>query len=159
MKSMCLMLLCIGVLFAMLSKGEVAFAFSDTPQDSIRLGNKPLNIERDEFGEVYYWIDNDALDLCQVDYSGLYETYMTPIEGQLFEDCTRFFIEGKLLLEQAFVKEPSMQIKQLVIECTAKCGEKVSIRRFTRYEMGEGLEKKVDNFAEEINAAVASMKK
>ena len=104
MKSMCLMLLCIGVLFAMLSKGEVAFAFSDTPQDSIRLGNKPLNIERDEFGEVYYWIDNDALDLCQVDYSGLYETYMTPIEGQLFEDCTRFFIEGKLLLEQAFFK-------------------------------------------------------
>lgn len=104
MKSMYLVFLGIGVLFAMFSKGEVALVFSDNPQDSIRLVNKPLNIERDELGEVYYWIDNDALDFCRVDYSGLYETYMTPIEGQLFEDCTRLFIEGKLLLEQAFFK-------------------------------------------------------
>ena len=58
----------------------------------------PLKIERDALGAVYYWIDNNALDLARIDYSDLYETYMTPIEGQLFEDCTQIFIEGKLCL-------------------------------------------------------------
>ena len=53
----------------------------------------PLKIERDALGAVYYWIDNSALDLGRIDYSDLYETYMTPIEGQLFEDCTQLFIE------------------------------------------------------------------
>ena len=64
----------------------------------------PLKIERDALGAVYYWIDNNALDLARIDYSDLYETYMTPIEGQLFEDCTQLFIEGKLRLEPAFLK-------------------------------------------------------
>ena len=104
MKSMYLMFLGIGVLFAMLAKGKVALVSNDIPQDSIRLGNKPLNIGRDELGDVYYLIDNDALDLGRVDYSALFETYMTPIEGQLFEDCTRLFIEDKLRLERAFFK-------------------------------------------------------
>lgn len=53
----------------------------------------PLKIERDALGAVYYWIDNNALDLARIDYSDLYETYMTPIEGQLFEDCTQLFID------------------------------------------------------------------
>ena len=64
----------------------------------------PLKIERDALGAAYYWIDNNALDLARIDYSDLYETYMTPIEGQLFEDCTQLFIEGKLRLESTFLK-------------------------------------------------------
>lgn len=64
----------------------------------------PLKIERDALGAVYYWIDNNAFDLGLIDYSDLYETYMTPIEGQLFEDCTQLFIKGKLRLEPAFLK-------------------------------------------------------
>ena len=66
--------------------------------NSMPTDTSPLKIERDALGAVYYWIDNNELDLGQVDYSGLYETYLTPIEGQLFEDCTQLFIEGKLLL-------------------------------------------------------------
>lgn len=86
-------------------KGEnAAFASNDTAQDSIISKNKPLKIERDEFGAVYYWIDNNALDLERVDYSELYETYLTPIEGQSFEDCTQLFIKGKLQLEPTFLK-------------------------------------------------------
>ncbi len=64
----------------------------------------PLKIERDALGAVYYWIDNNAFDLGLIDYSDLYETYMTPIEEQLFEDCTQLFIKGKLRLEPAFLK-------------------------------------------------------
>lgn len=61
------------------------------------------------------------------------------------------------LLEQAFVKDSSKTINQLLTETISTIGEKISIRRFVRFEMGEGLEKKVDNFAEEINAQVAKM--
>lgn len=62
------------------------------------------------------------------------------------------------LMEQDFVKDPSKTITQLLNETISSIGEKITIRRFVRYEMGEGLEKKVDNFAEEINAQVAAMK-
>ncbi len=54
------------------------------------------------------------------------------------------------LVEQAFVKDPDKSIKDLVSEKIGEMGEKISIRRFTRYEMGEGLEKKKDDFAEEV---------
>ncbi|MBQ2662254.1 MAG: translation elongation factor Ts [Clostridia bacterium] len=54
------------------------------------------------------------------------------------------------LMEQPYVKDPSTTISALINEATAKIGEKISIRRFVRYEMGEGLEKRQDNFAEEV---------
>ena len=60
------------------------------------------------------------------------------------------FYEENCLLEQAFVKNPDQTVGQLVIEKTAVLGEKLSVRRFVRWERGEGLEKKVENFAEEV---------
>jgi elongation factor Ts len=54
------------------------------------------------------------------------------------------------LLEQPFVKDPDKTIKDLVTEKIAEIGEKISIRRFTRYEMGEGLEKREDDFVDEV---------
>jgi elongation factor Ts len=54
------------------------------------------------------------------------------------------------LVEQAFVKDPEKSIKDLVNEKIAEIGEKISIRRFARYEMGEGLEKRKDDFVEEV---------
>ncbi len=51
----------------------------------------------------------------------------------------------KCLLEQPFVKDPNMTIAQLI-------EGKLSIKSFTRYELGEGLEKRQDNFAEEVMA-------
>lgn len=54
------------------------------------------------------------------------------------------------LLEQPFIKDPDMTIEQLLKEKIAKIGENLNIRRFTRYEVGEGLEKKEENFAEEV---------
>lgn len=54
------------------------------------------------------------------------------------------------LLEQPFVKDPDVTINELLTSKIAKIGEKLSIRRFARFEVGEGLEKKVENFAEEV---------
>ena len=48
-----------------------------------------------------------------------------------------------------------MTIQQYINEKTLQIGEKISIRRFTRYEMGEGLEKRNDNLAEEVAKQMA----
>ncbi|MBR1747386.1 MAG: translation elongation factor Ts [Clostridia bacterium] len=80
------------------------------------------------------------------------------IVDRMVEGRVQKFYKDVCLLEQDFVKDPSMTIAQLLNETISKTGEKITIRRFVRYEMGEGLEKKVDNFAQEINDQVAKMK-
>ncbi|MBR3885568.1 MAG: translation elongation factor Ts [Clostridia bacterium] len=58
------------------------------------------------------------------------------------------------LLEQEFVKNPEITVEQLVNEAILKIGEKITVRRFARFVMGEGLEKKNENFAEEIEKQI-----
>lgn len=60
------------------------------------------------------------------------------------------FYEENCLLEQAFVKNLDQSIQDLITEKIAVLGEKISVRRFVRWERGEGLEKKEENFAEEV---------
>lgn len=64
------------------------------------------------------------------------------------------FYESEVLLAQPYIKDDSGQktIEILVGEYSAKCGEKVVVRRFSRFEVGEGLEKRADNFADEVAA-------
>jgi elongation factor Ts len=54
------------------------------------------------------------------------------------------------LLEQPFVKDEDKTVEQLLSEKSAEIGEKISVRRFVRYELGEGLEKKVSDYAAEV---------
>jgi len=54
------------------------------------------------------------------------------------------------LLEQPWVKDQDVKTQQVLTELVAKIGENVSIRRFVRYELGEGLEKRSDNLADEV---------
>ena len=65
------------------------------------------------------------------------------------------FFKDICLLEQPFVKDPDQTIEKLQTELVASIGEKISIRRFVRFEVGEGMEKKSEDFAAEV-AAVAS---
>ena len=58
------------------------------------------------------------------------------------------------LMEQPFVKDPDKTISDLITESIAKIGENISIRRFTRYQLGEGIEKKEENFAEEVMSQI-----
>jgi elongation factor Ts len=58
------------------------------------------------------------------------------------------------LLDQEFVKDPTKDIRSLMLELSAKTGEKISIRRFTRYALGEGMQKKSEDFASEVAAQV-----
>ncbi|NLZ54663.1 MAG: elongation factor Ts, partial [Thermoanaerobacteraceae bacterium] len=54
------------------------------------------------------------------------------------------------LLEQPFVKDPDRTVKDVLTEQIATIGENMSIRRFVRFERGEGLEKRQDNFVDEV---------
>ena len=60
------------------------------------------------------------------------------------------FFKENCLLEQEYIKDDSKTIETLLKEMIASIGENISIRRFTRFEMGEGLQKKEENFAEEV---------
>jgi len=60
------------------------------------------------------------------------------------------FYKEICLLEQPFVKNPDISVGELLTEKIAKIGENLSIRRFARFERGEGLEKKESDFASEI---------
>ncbi len=62
------------------------------------------------------------------------------------------FYKENCLLDQEFVKNPDQTIEELVKEQIATIGENIKIRRFVRYEMGEGLEKKQEDFAAEVAA-------
>ncbi|GGA39500.1 translation elongation factor Ts [Paenibacillus physcomitrellae] len=71
------------------------------------------------------------------------------VEGRISK-----FYEEICLLDQQFVKDPDKTIATLLNEKISTIGENISIRRFVRYELGEGMEKKVDNFVEEVMAQV-----
>src|SRR5207248_10507278 len=67
------------------------------------------------------------------------------VEGRLNKTYEEF-----VLLDQSFIKDPSQTVGELVTEKIAKTGEKVTIRRFSRYKMGEGLAKRGDDFEDEV---------
>ncbi|MDY2987645.1 MAG: translation elongation factor Ts [Peptoniphilus sp.] len=60
------------------------------------------------------------------------------------------FYEEIVLLDQKFIKDPDVKVQDLLNNISAKIGEKISVRRFVRYEVGEGLEKREEDFAEEV---------
>jgi elongation factor Ts len=67
------------------------------------------------------------------------------VEGRLNK-----FYEEFVLLDQPFIKEPAQTVGEMVTEKVAKTGEKITIRRFARYKMGEGLSKREDDFQDEV---------
>lgn len=78
------------------------------------------------------------------------------IVDKIVEGRIEKFYKEVCLLEQPFVKDPDKTVEQLVKEKIAQIGENISIRRFSRFVVGEGIEKKETNFVEEVMAQVRS---
>jgi elongation factor Ts len=106
---------------------------------------KPLYVEQ---AEVPVDVLNHEKEILRA--QALNEGKPEAIVDKMIEGRVKKFYEEVCLLEQPFVKDPSKSIKDIVNEAVLTIGEKISIRRFTRYEMGEGLAKRTDNFAEEV---------
>jgi elongation factor Ts len=64
------------------------------------------------------------------------------------------FYEETVLSDQPFVKDSAKTVGELVTEKSAKTGERIAVRRFTRYKMGEGIERRADDFSSEVASLV-----
>ncbi len=90
------------------------------------------------------------LYITQMKDSGKPENILAKIaEGKIGK-----FYEENCLLEQGFVKEPKVKIEDMLKELSGSVGEKIEVRRFERYVLGEGIEKEVVDFADEVAQAV-----
>ena len=78
------------------------------------------------------------------------------IIAKMVEGKVGKYYDENCLMNQAFIKDPSVTIAKLVKDYSDKMGKTLTIKRFTRFEMGEGLEKRNDDFAAEV---AAQMKK
>ncbi|MFH5183201.1 translation elongation factor Ts [Paenibacillus sp. TAB 01] len=109
----------------------------------------PLYVRREE-------VPQDALDKEReiLTAQALNEGKPANIVQKMVEGRLGKYYEEYCLMEQPFVKDPDKTISQLVNEKVATIGENITIRRFARFELGEGLEKKQENFAEEVMAQV-----
>ncbi len=74
------------------------------------------------------------------------------------EQIKEKIVEGRIakrlnelvLLSQPYIKDSSLTVEELVKQAAAKIGENIKVRRFTRYTLGEGIEKNQMDFAEEV---------
>ena len=73
------------------------------------------------------------------------------IEGRIGK-----YYEDNVLLDQPFVKDPSKTVGELILEKIALIKENITVRRFTRYKMGEGIAKKNDDFSGEVASMVGN---
>jgi elongation factor Ts len=107
----------------------------------------PQFVRKDEVTEDVVAHEKSVL-LAKAAESGKPEAVVQKmVDGQLSK-----WMKEICLLDQSFVKNPDKTIEQLQQELIAKIGENIKIRRFTRFELGEGLEKKKGDFAAEVAA-------
>lgn len=106
---------------------------------------RPLYVRREE-------VPTEALDAEKeiLRNQALNEGKPAQIVDKMVEGRIAKYYKEVCLLEQPFIKNPDKTIDDLLKEKIAKIGENLSIRRFSRFEVGEGIEKKSENFAEEV---------
>ena len=109
----------------------------------------PLYVSEDEVAKDAY--DKEfAIQMDKARESGKPEHILQKIvEGQMVK-----WKKDICLLDQEFIKDPQKDVRSLMLELSAKTGEKISVRRFTRYSLGEGLQKKTEDFAKEVEAQI-----
>jgi len=105
----------------------------------------PLFITKDEVPQ-----DNLEKEREILRAQALNEGKPEKIVDRMVEGRIEKYYKEVCLLEQPFVKNPDINVQALVNEVTMASGEKIAVRRFTRYELGEGIQKKVSDLASEV---------
>jgi elongation factor Ts len=116
---------------------------------------KPLYLVADEVPADVIAHEKEIL-LAQIQNDPKLASKPAQVIEKMVEGKINKYYDENCLLKQAFVKDPSLTIEKLVKSYSDKMGKTLSIKRFTRFEMGEGLEKRNDDFASEV---AAQMKK
>jgi elongation factor Ts len=105
----------------------------------------PQFVRKDEVDEASVAREREVL-LAKAMESGKPEAVVTKmVEGQISK-----WMKEVCLLDQSWVKNPDKTIEQVQQDLISKIGENIKIRRFVRFELGEGLEKKKSDFAAEV---------
>ena len=99
--------------------------------------SKPLYVAKEEVPEEVLDKEKEILKI-----QAMNEGKPEAIAEKMVQGRIKKYYEEFCLLEQPFVKDSSKTVGQLITEAIASIGEKITVRRFTRYEMGEGIEKK-----------------
>lgn len=76
------------------------------------------------------------------------------IADKIVEGRMGKFFEEKVLLDQKFVMDDKKTVSEIIAARVAKIGENIKVRRFARFVLGEGLEKRSDDFAAEVAAQI-----
>ncbi|MBQ3219020.1 MAG: elongation factor Ts [Clostridia bacterium] len=112
---------------------------------------KPLYLVADEVPAEVIEHEKEIL-LAQIKNDEKLANKPEMVIAKMVEGKINKYYDENCLLRQAFVKDPGMNIEKLVKSYSDKMGKTLSIKRFTRFEMGEGLEKRNDDFAAEVQA-------
>lgn len=108
---------------------------------------KPEYVSREEVPEGIIAKEKEILAAQAANEGKPEKIIQKMVEGRIEK-----FYKELCLLEQPFVKDPDKTVKQLINEKISQIGENISMRRFVRFELGEGLEKRQDDFAAEVAA-------
>ena len=106
---------------------------------------KPLYVNKEEVPQAELDAEREIIRA-----QALNEVKPEKIVDKIVEGRISKYYKEVCLMEQQYILDTDITIAQMVNEQVVKVGEKISVRRFVRYEMGEGLEKREDNFAEEV---------
>ncbi|MBR1884557.1 MAG: translation elongation factor Ts [Clostridia bacterium] len=113
----------------------------------------PRYVRREEVPEEVVNAERETLIAQAMNEGKPEEIAKKMVEGRL----NKFFAET-CLLEQPFVKDQDITVGELLTNLISRIGENIVIRRFARFERGEGIEKEETNFAEEVMKQVNASK-
>ena len=144
----------IGVLVEVNSETDFV-AKTDEFKDFVRdiamqvAATNPTYVSRDEVSAEEIEKEKEVLR-----HQALNEGKPEKIVEQMVNGRIEKYYEQVCLLDQKFIKDPDVTIENLLHEKISKIGENLKIRRFARFEVGEGLEKREENFADEVSKQI-----
>lgn len=111
--------------------------------------SNPIYINREEVPQAVQDHEKEVLRAQALEEGKPEKVIDKMVEGRL----EKYFKEN-CLLEQPYIKDPDKTVQQMILEMVAKIGENINVRRFARYEVGEGIEKEEVDFAAEVMAQI-----
>lgn len=110
---------------------------------------KPVYVSRDEVPADKIEAEKEIIRAQAINEGKKPQFVDKIVEGRIDK-----YYKEVCLMEQDFIINMDVTIDQLLNQQVAKIGEKISIRRFVRWEMGEGIEKRKDDFAAEVMSQI-----
>jgi len=112
--------------------------------------SKPEYVSRDEVSRDFLEKEREAYRAQAISEGKPEKIVDKVVEGKIEK-----YLKEICLLEQPWIRDPDKTIEQLLKEKIATIGENITIRRFARFERGEGIEKKKEDFADEVMKQMA----